>query len=44
MPKNMPPKYRDAKDGQYVTEKHADKHPNTTVKEIDKKPPPSKKK
>lgn len=28
--------YRDAKTGRYVTEKYADKHPNTTVKETDK--------
>ena len=29
--------YRNAKDGQYVKETYADKHPNTTVKETDKK-------
>ena len=29
--------YRDAKTGHYVTEKYADKHPKTTVKETDKK-------
>lgn len=31
------PKYRDAKSGEYVTKKYADKHPATTVKEKDKK-------
>ena len=31
------PRHRDAKDGQYVTKKYADKHPKTTVKETDKK-------
>ena len=42
MPKNTNPKpttttrYRDAKTGQYTTEEDAKKHPNTTVKEIDK--------
>lgn len=30
-------KYRDAKDGQYVTKEYAQKHPATTVKETDKK-------
>jgi hypothetical protein len=29
--------YRSAGTGQYVTKKHADKHPKTTVKETDKK-------
>lgn len=29
-------RHRDAGDGQYVTKKYADKHPNTTVKETDK--------
>ena len=29
-------KYRSAITGQYVTKKHADKHPKTTVKETDK--------
>lgn len=29
--------YRDAESGQYVTKKEAEKHPNTTVKETDKK-------
>ena len=30
-------KYRSAKTGEYVTKKYADKHPNTTVGETDKK-------
>lgn len=37
--------YRDAKDGQFVTENYADKHPSTTEKErvrIDKYVPPKK--
>ena len=42
MAETMPPKHRDAKDGQYVTKEYADKHPKTTVKEVDKKPPPKK--
>jgi hypothetical protein len=42
MSEKMPPKYRDANDGQYVTEKYAEKHPKTTVKENDKKPAPKK--
>jgi len=29
--------YRDAEDGQYVTKEYAEKHPDTTVKEKDKK-------
>ena len=29
--------YRDAKSGEYVTKKYAEKHPKTTVKETDKK-------
>lgn len=36
------PKCRDAETGQYTTQKYADKHPNTTVKETDKKTPPKK--
>ena len=28
--------YRDAKSGQYVTERYADRHPATTVREVDK--------
>lgn len=28
-----PPKYRDAGTGHYVTQRYADKHPRTTVKE-----------
>jgi len=28
--------HRDAGTGQYVTEKYADKHPKTTVREVDK--------
>lgn len=31
-------KFRDAKDGQYVTKKYADKHPSTTVRERDSSP------
>lgn len=30
-------KHRSAKTGQYVTKKYAEKHPNTTIKEIRKK-------
>lgn len=33
--------YRRADSGQYTTKKYADKHPNTTVKETDKKSTPS---
>lgn len=29
--------YRDAKSGQYVTERYAKNHPSTTVKEHDRK-------
>lgn len=29
--------YRSAKSGEYVTKAYATKHPNTTVKETDKK-------
>ena len=29
--------YRDAQTGHYVTQKYADNHPKTTVKETDKK-------
>ena len=36
--------YRRADNGQYTTEKYAQKHPNTTVKETEKKPAPKKKK
>lgn len=40
-----PAKYRKADDGTYTTEEYARKHPNTTVKETDKKSsPPAKKK
>ena len=35
-PQAPPPKHRDAETGQYVTKKYADKHPKTTVKEVDK--------
>lgn len=40
MPKSKKKKttrYRSAISGQYVTKKHAEKNPNTTVKETDKK-------
>lgn len=37
IPKNNPPKYREADKGRYVTKEYADKHPKTTVKETDKK-------
>lgn len=30
--------YRDAKDGRYITKKQAEKKPNESVKETDKKP------
>jgi len=30
--------YRDAKTGQYITEKQAEKKPDQSVKETDKKP------
>ncbi len=33
----MTKKYRDAKDGQYVSEKYAKEHKSTTVAETDKK-------
>ena len=33
----MPPKYRSAKTGEYVTKQYAGKHPATTVKETSKK-------
>jgi hypothetical protein len=36
--------HRSAEDGRYVSEKYADKHPRTTVKETDKTKPPEKKK
>ena len=36
--------YRDAGSGQYVTEKYADKHRQTTVKETDKPKPQKPKK
>jgi hypothetical protein len=37
MSKTTTTKHRDAGTGQYVTKKHADSHPKTTVKETDKK-------
>jgi hypothetical protein len=36
---NTQERFRRADNGQYTTEKYADKHPKTTVKETDKKPP-----
>lgn len=33
----MTKRYRDAKDGHYVSKKYAEKHKSTTVSETDKK-------
>jgi len=35
--------YRDSKDGQFVTERYADQHPNTTEKERVRTDAPAKK-
>lgn len=37
MPAKSTTHYRSAKNGQYVTPDYAKKHPDTTVKETDKK-------
>ena len=36
-------RYRDAGDGQYITKKEADKNPDKSVRETEKKPPSKKK-
>jgi hypothetical protein len=43
MAKNTVNHWRSAKTGRYVKEEYAKKHPDTTVKESDKKKSPTKK-